>query len=324
MEKWNVYVTRMLPQPALDLLSEHCDVEINLDDRVLTKVELIEKVKDRDAILCLLTDNIDADVLDSASPRCRIFANYAVGYNNIDVAHATDKGIIITNTPGVLTEATADIAWTLLFSVARRVVEADKFVRNGLFKGWGPMMFLGMDITGKTIGIFGAGRIGSNFAKKAKAFNMKILYNDISANSDFELQTGAIFVDKERLLRESDFVSLHVPLIPSTRHLIGEAEFKIMKKTAILINTSRGPVVDEKALVKALDEGDIWGAGLDVYENEPAIEPGLIGMDNVVLLPHIASATFETRINMGIIAVRNIIDAMQGAKPENCVNPEVL
>jgi glyoxylate reductase len=324
MKRPNVYVTRMLPQPAIDLLKEHCDVEINPDDRVLDRSELLEKVKGRDAVLCLLTDAINAEVYDAAGPQCKIFANYAVGFNNIDIPEATKRGIIVTNTPGVLTDATADLAWALLFSVARRVVESDKFTREGKFEGWGPLMFLGMDITGRTLGIIGSGRIGSNFAKKAKGFEMKILYNDVEPNKDFEQETGATFVDKETLLKESDFVSLHVPLLPSTKHLISDKELKLMKKTAILINTSRGPVVDEKALVRALRDGEIWGAGLDVYENEPALEPGLAELYNAVILPHIASATIETRTNMGLIAVRNILAVFKGERPETCLNPEVL
>ena len=323
-KKWNVYVTRMLPQPAIDLLKEYCDVEINPEDRVLARQELLDKVKGRDAVLCLLTDAIDAEVFDAAGPQCRIFANYAVGYNNVDVAEATKRGIIITNTPGVLTDATADLAWALLFSVSRRIVESDRFTREGKFVGWGPMMFLGRDITGKTLGVIGAGRIGSNFAQKARGFDMKILYTDIKPSAEFEKETGAVFADRETLLRESDFVSIHVPLLPETRHMIGEKEFKLMKKTAVLINTSRGPVIDEKALVKALKEGDIWGAGLDVYENEPELEPGLAELENVVILPHVASATIETRTNMGLIAVRNIIACIKGEKPQTCVNPEVL
>lgn len=324
MGKPNVYVARMLPQAAIDLLREQCEVEINPEDRVLTREELLEKVKGRDAVLCLLTDTIDDEVLEAAGPRCRIFANYAVGFNNIDVEAATKREIIITNTPGVLTDATADFAWALLFSVSRRMVESDGYTREGKFKGWAPMLFLGRDITGKTLGVIGAGRIGANFAKKSKGFGMKILYNGVKSNKEFEKETSAVFVDKETLFKESDFISIHVPLLPSTRHFVGEKEFKLMKKTAIFINTSRGPVVDEKALVKALAQGEIWGAGLDVYENEPALEPGLVELDNVVIVPHIASATIETRTNMGLMAVRNIIAVFKGEIPPNCVNPKVL
>lgn len=324
MDKPNVYVTRMLPEKAIDLLKETCDVEINPDDRVLNKEELLQKVKGRDAVLCLLTDQIDDDVFAAAGPKCKIFANYAVGYNNVDVQAATKRKIVVTNTPGVLTDATADLAWTLLFAVSRRVVESDRFLRQGEFKGWAPMMFLGCDITGKTLGIIGAGRIGANFAKKAVGFNMKTLYSDLAPNKDFEKETGAEFVKKDELLQRSDFVSIHVPLMPETEHLIGERELSLMKKTAVLINTSRGPIVDEKALVQALEKKTIWGAGLDVFENEPALEPGLAELENVTILPHIASATIETRTNMAFIAVRNILAVMNNQSPLNCVNKEVL
>ena len=324
MKKPNVYVTRNLPEIPIDLLKEHCDVEINPDDRVLSRRELLEKVQGRDAVLCLLTDTIDSEVFNAAGPSCKIFANYAVGYNNIDVTEATKRKIIVTNTPGVLNDATADLTWALLFSVARRIVESDKYTRAGKYKGWNPLLFLGRDITGKILGIMGGGRIGSNLMKKASGFDMKILYSDIERKPDLEKTYGAVYRDKESLLRESDFVSVHVPLTPETTHLISDKEFGIMKNSAVLINCSRGPIVDEKALVRALKNGDIWGAGLDVYENEPEIETELKNLDNVVLVPHIGSATIETRTNMGLIAVRNIIAVFNGKQPETCVNPEVL
>lgn len=321
--RWNVFVTRMLPQPAIDLLKEHCDVEINPEDRVLDRQELLAKVKGRDAVLCLLTDIIDDEVFAAAGPQCKLFANYAVGFNNVDVEAATRRGIMISNTPDVLTDATADLAWTLLFAVARRVVESDRYLRDGKFKGWGPMLLLGRDITGKTLGVIGTGRIGGAFARKAKGFEMKVLYNDIARNERFEAETGGVYVDKETLLKEADFVSVHVPLMPSTRHLISSNEFKLMKETAILINTSRGPVVDEKALCHALQTKEIWGAGLDVYENEPEVEPGLLACENAVLLPHVASATIDTRTNMGLIAVQNIIAALHGQTLPTLVNKDV-
>ncbi|MDN5326007.1 MAG: glyoxylate reductase [Moorella sp. (in: firmicutes)] len=322
MAKWNVYVTRPVPQPALDLLAGHCDLEINPEDRVLTRAELLEKVRGRDGILCLLTDILDDEVF-TAAKGARIFANLAVGFNNVDLEAATRHGIMITNTPGVLTEATADMAWALLFAVARRVVEGDKFTRAGKFKGWGPLLMLGQEITGKTLGVIGAGRIGTAFARKARGFDMKVLYHDVQPSKAFEEATGGQFVDKETLLKEADFVSLHVPLMPSTTHLISTPELKLMKKTAILINTSRGPVVDEKALVKALREKEIWGAGLDVFENEPELAPGLADLENVVLCPHIASATWETRTNMALMAANNLLAALRGELPPQCLNPEV-
>jgi glyoxylate reductase len=322
-KKWNVYVTRAIPQPALDLLAQHCELEVNPEDRVLTKSELIAKVKGKDGVLCLLTDPIDTEVLDAAKG-AKMFANYAVGYNNIDLEGATQRGILISNTPGVLTEATADMAWALLFATARRVVESDKYTREGKFNGWGPMHFLGQEITGKTLGVVGGGRIGSSFARKATGFDMKILYNDIEPNAEFEKETGGQFVDFDALLKEADFVSLHVPLLPETTHLISERELKLMKKSAILINTARGPVVDEIALAKALKEGEIWGAGLDVYEWEPELAPGLTELDNVVICPHIASATYETRTKMGMMAVENLLAGLRGELPPNCLNPELV
>lgn len=320
----NVYVTRMIPEAPLTVLKEHCDVEINPDDRPLTRQELLAKVRGRDAVLSLLTDTIDDEVFMAAGSQCKVFANYAVGFNNVDVAAATKRGVIITNTPGVLDNATAEIAWALLFAVARRVAEADKFARAGLFQGWGPMMFLGQEIMGKTLGVIGTGRIGSKMARGAQGFGMRVLCCDEFKKTELEKDLGATYVDKDTLLKESDYVSLHTPLMPSTTHLISDREFKLMKKTAILINSSRGPIVDEKALVRALQAGEIWGAGLDVFENEPAIEPELRTMDNVVILPHIASATIEARTQMGMIAVRNIIKVLNGEAPETCVNPEVL
>ncbi|HEY8804392.1 MAG TPA: D-glycerate dehydrogenase [Clostridium sp.] len=324
MDKKKVYVTRRIPNEAIELLQKHFDVEINPLDRVLLRGELLDKVKGKDAVLCLLTDNIDKELIEAAGEKCKIFANYGVACNNIDISEATKSGVIITNTPEVLDDATADLAWTLLMVVSRRIVAADKFTRNGAFQSCDPMMFLGREITGKTLGLVGAGRIGFNFAKKAKAFDMKILYSDIIRNNKMEKELGAIYVDKETLLKQADFVSLHVPLLPSTIHYIGEKEFAMMKNTSVIVNTCSGPVIDEKALVKALKHGEIWGAGLDVFEHEPNIEPELLDMYNVSIVPHIASATMETRTNMGLIAAGNIIKVLNGEKPDTCVNLEVL
>ena len=324
MDKKKVYVTRIIPNEAIELLKKHFDVEINPRDRVLLRGELLEKIKGKDAVLCLLNDNIDKEVFETVGEKCKIFANYAVGYSNIDTVAATQSGVIITNTPQVLDDATADLAWTLLMVVSRRIIAADKFTRNGAFQSCDPMMFLGREITGKTLGIVGAGRIGFNFAKKAKAFDMKILYTDLLRNCEMEKELGAIYVDKKTLLKESDFVSLHVPLSHSTRHYISKKEFSMMKNTSVIVNTCSGPVIDEKALVKALKQGEIWGAGLDVFEHEPDIEPELLDMYNVVIVPHIASATMETRTNMGLTAANNIIKVLNGEKPDNCVNVEVL
>jgi len=321
---FNVYVTRMIPQAGIDYLKENCEtVDINPEDRVLSPPELLEAVKARDGILCLLTDRIDSEVFDAA-PRAKVFANMAVGYDNIDVPEATRRGIVITNTPGVLTDATSDFAWALLFSVARRVFEADKFTRAGKFVGWGPLVFLGGDITGKTLGIIGAGRIGTAVALKSAGFKMKVLYTDIRENKELEEKIGARRVAFEELLKKSDFVSIHVNLTPETHHLIGARELKLMKPSAYLINTSRGPVVDEAALVQALKEKRIAGAGLDVYEEEPKVHPELIELNNVILAPHIASATIETRGKMAFMAAENLVAVLRGQRPKNIVNPEVL
>lgn len=326
MARFNVYVTREIPQAGLDLLREFCDVEVNPEDRVLAREELIEAVRGRDGVLCLLTDTVDDEVLEAAGPRCKVFSNYAVGYNNIDVEAATRRGIAVTNTPGVLTKTTAELAWALMLSVARRIVEADRFTRAGKFRGWSPMLFLGSDLSGKVLGIIGAGRIGTAMALMSRGFGMRVLYYDpkIERNETLEYELEAKKVDLERLLRESDFISIHVPLSDETRHLIDERALSLMKPTAYLVNTSRGPVVDEAALVRALKERRIAGAGLDVYENEPELAPGLAECDNVVLAPHIGSATLETRSKMAKMAASNLIAVLRGERPQHIVNPEVL
>jgi glyoxylate reductase len=324
MKKPSVFVTRLIPQANIDELKKHFDVEVNYEDAALPKAELFSKIKGRDALLTQLTEMVDGELLDAAGPQLKIVANFAVGFNNFDLAAATSRGVVLTNTPGVLDNATATHTWGLLLATARRIVESDRYVRDGKWKGWAAMAFNGLDVDGRTLGIAGLGRIGQNVARKAKGFDMKIIYSGRSRNLDFEKQFGATHVDKETLLKESDFLSLHVPLTAETRHYIGEKEFKLMKKTAVLINASRGAVVDEKALVKALREKEIWGAGLDVFENEPQIESGLAELDNVVIVPHIASSTIETRLAMGRIAANNIIKVLQGEPPETCVNPDVL
>jgi len=303
---------------------EH-DVEVNPYDRVLTREELLQAVKGRDGILCLLTDKIDAEFFDAAGPQLKVVSNYAVGYDNIDVDEATKRGIVVTNTPGVLTETTADLAWALIMSVARRIVEADKFTRAGKYEGWAPMLFLGQDVHGKTLGIVGMGRIGQAVARRAKGFNMKVLYNDIRRiPEELEKELNATFASMDEVIENSDFISLHTYLSPETYHLINEEKLKRMKKTAYLINTSRGPVIDEAALVKALKEGWIAGAGLDVYEFEPKLVPGLAECENAVLLPHIASASVETRTKMATMAAENLLAVLAGRMPPNPVNPEVM
>jgi glyoxylate reductase len=317
------YVTRPLPQPAIDLLKNECDVDMNPDDTAVTQPELVEKVKGKDGVLCLLTDTIDEQVIEAAD-RVKVLANFAVGYDNIDVEAATSRGILVTNTPGVLTDTTAELAWALVFAAARRTAEADRFTRKGRFVGWSPTLFLGQDITGKTLGVVGAGRIGTAFAEKSHGFRMKILYHDIEPNPDFEKLTGGTYVSLESLLGQSDVISLHVPLTPATVHLIGKEQLGRMKSTAILVNTSRGPVVDEQALAEALKNGQIAGAALDVYEEEPKICPALLTLDNVVLAPHIGSASVETRTKMAVMAAENLVAALRGEVPKNLVNPEAL
>ena len=322
MEKWKVFVTRKLPQKALDWLGEKCELEVNPENRILKKEEVIKGVKGKDGLLCLLTDKIDAEVMDSAD--LKMIANYAVGFDNVDVKAATKRKIPVSNTPGVLTDATAELAWALLFSMARRVVEGDKFCRAGKYKGWDPMLLLGMDLKGKTLGVVGAGRIGTAFALKSRGFGLKVLYTDKRKNELLEKELGAKQVELRELLKEADFVSIHTTLTPKTKHLIGEKELRIMKPKAILINASRGPMLDEKALARALKEGWIFGAGLDVYENEPEMEPELLDLDNVVLLPHLGSATEETRTKMALMAAENLVAGLKGGVPPNCVNPEVF
>lgn len=318
-----VFISRMLPHVALDYVKEKCNVEVNEADTALPKGELIAKLQGRGGLISLLTDTIDEEVFQKC-PDLRVVSNVAVGYNNIDVKAATRYRVMVTNTPGVLDDTTADFTWALLMATARRVVEADRYVREGKFTEWRLILFLGQDVHHKTLGIVGLGRIGKAVARRAKGFDMRILYTDVKrADEATERELGATFVDKETLLRESDFISLHVPLFPETTHYISQAELNMMKPTAILVNAARGPVVDEKALVKALKERQISGAGLDVFEREPLVEPGLLELDNVVLAPHIASASVETRNRMALMAAENCVAALTGKRPPNLVNSEV-
>ncbi|MCD6593607.1 D-glycerate dehydrogenase [Candidatus Bathyarchaeota archaeon] len=325
-DRKKVYLTRELPQEAMDLLKSKFEVEVWPEEIPPPKSLLKEKMREVDGLICLLTERIDREVIEAAGPQFRGISQVAVGYDNIDIKAATEKGIYVTNTPGVLTETTADYAFALLMATARRIAEADRYVRSGKWKiPWGLMMLLGQDIWGKTIGIIGMGRIGTAVARRAKGMNMKILYYDVVRNEKAEKELGAKYVDLETLLKESDFVTLHVPLLPSTRHLINEERLKLMKKTACLINTSRGPVVDEKALYKALKEGWIWAAGLDVWEKEPTDPDNpLLKLDNVTASPHIASGSIATRTKMALMAVENMIAILEGKVPPNLVNKEVL
>jgi len=298
-------------------------VEANARDRNLGRDELLAGVQGRDALLTMLNDTIDDEVLAAAGPLCRIVANYAVGFNNVDLAAATRRGVLVTNTPGVLTETTADLAWALMMAVARRIPEAQAFVRGGNWSGWGPMQFLGHDLHGATLAVIGAGRIGTAVGLRSTGFRMRLLYVDQHNNLELD-RIGGRRVDLEAALRQADFVSLHLPLVPETHHLIGRRELEMMKPTACLINTARGPVIDEAALVEALRARRIAGAGLDVYENEPALTPGLAELDNVVCIPHLGSATEATRGRMAVMAAANILAALNGREPPNLVNREVL
>lgn len=323
-QKPRVLVTQLIPQAGMDLLHTFADVDVNPDpDRIWTKEEVIAHLPGHDALLCLLTNPIDAAVMDAA-PGLKIIANMAVGYNNIDLGAATTRHIPITNTPGVLTDTTADFAWALLMATARRVAEADRFTRAGKFHGWGPLMLIGGDIAGKTLGIVGFGRIGRAVAERARGFHMRVLYYDTQpADPEVEHHLNASRAALGDLLAQSDFVTIHVNYTPETHHLIGAAQLARMKDTAYLINTARGAVVDEGDLVDALRNHAIAGAGLDVYENEPEIHPGLLEQENVVLAPHIASASITTRNAMATIAVENIQAVFAGRRPPNLVNPEV-
>jgi glyoxylate reductase len=319
MRKWDVYVTRRIPDAGLAILDREIGgYSMNPRDRRLSREELVEACRGRDGILCLLTDRFDAEVIKEIGDRCRVIANYAVGFDNIDVAAASAAGIVVTNTPGVLTETTADLTWALLMAVARRVCEADRFVRAGRFSGWDPMLLLGSDVHGKTLGLVGAGRIGEAVGRRAAGFSMKILYCDAVRCESLDAM-GAERLSLDDLLARADFVSIHVPLTPETKGMIDRRRLKAMKAGAYLINTSRGPVIDEAALAEALRDGPLAGAALDVYENEPAINPSLLELENVVLAPHIGSASRETRGRMAEMAAENIVAVLKGREAPNPV-----
>lgn len=318
-----IYVTRRIPEVGLTMLeSAGHTLDISPKDGVLTRAELLAalKAKPYDAVLCLLTDTIDAEVFD-AVPTAKVFANYAVGFNNIDVETAKARGITITNTPGALTDTVAEHTIALMLAITSRIAEGDRLVRAGKYEGWGPMMLLGTDLRGKTLGLLGAGRIGGRVAEiAAHGLGMQVLYNDVKQNAEIEKAVGARFVPStEDVLKEADVVSIHVPLLESTTHLINAERLKLMKPSAYLVNSSRGPVIDEAALVAALKAGTIRGAALDVFEHEPALAPGLAELDNVVLTPHIASATDRARDEMARLAADNLIAVLKGEAPKNPV-----
>ena len=322
--KKKIWVSRRLPESVMELLEKNFEVDCNPRDRGLSREELLVMVKGRDGLLPLLTDRIDHEVMEAAGGQLRVIANYAVGFNNIDVPAATARKIAVSNTPGVLTDTTADLTMALILGVARRLVEADQFTRAGKYESWAPLLFLGADVHHKTLGLLGFGRIGYAVAKRALGFDMRILYhNTRRADPELEKQVQARYVDRETLLREADFLSVHVPLTPETRGFLSTREFSLMKPTAFLVNTARGEVIDEEALMEALKNGKIAGAGLDVFEHEPAIPPALFSLNNVILLPHIGSGSVETRTKMGLMAAENLIAAFEGKIPPNCLNPEV-
>jgi len=321
-----IFVTRRIPQAGLDILSNagH-EVVVSEKDGVLEKNELLDSLRyhNPDAVISLLTDEIGAEAFDAA-PNAKIFANYAVGFNNIDLEEAKKRGITITNTPGVLTDTVAEHAVALILAAALRIAEGDRFTRAGKYQGWAPMLLLGTDLKGKTLGILGAGRIGQRTAQIAsRGFEMEIIYYDVQRNEQLESECRAQFKESvEEVLREADVVSVHVPLLDSTRHLINAERLKMMKPESYIVNTSRGPVIDEAALVEALREGTICGAALDVYEDEPRLAEGLAELENAVLTPHIASATVETRGKMSEMAAKNVIEFLNGNRPPNVVEPQ--
>jgi len=324
-KKPKVYVTREMPERGLRIIKERFEAQVWPDYAPPPKKTIIEKAAKVDALATLLSDKIDAEVFDAA-PNLKIVAQMAVGFDNIDVNEATKRGIYVTNTPGVLTETTADFAWALLMAVARRVVEADKYVRMGKWKvGWHPMMMQGRDIYGATIGIVGLGRIGCAIAKRAKGFDMTVLYYDVVRRPDFEKEYKIQFTHLDTLFQKADYVTINVPLTKETYHLVDEKKLKLMKKTAYLINNARGPIVDEKALYKALKEGWIAGAALDVFEQEPTpLENPLLQLDNVVVAPHISSSSYETRSRMAEMVAENLVAFFEGKIPPNLVNPDVV
>jgi len=322
--KPKVFATHGLFAPARTLLEKHFDVEYWTRPERPPREELLRRVADKDALICLLTEKVNDELLDRA-PKLRIAATVSVGYDNIDVAACTRRKIVATHTPGVLDDSTADFAFALLMAIARRIVEGDAWMRTGTWPGWNLDQLCGGDVFGKTLGILGFGRIGRAMARRARGFDMRILYNDANrAGAEVERELHAQYVERDRLLAESDFVSIHVPLLPETRRLINAETLAKMKRGSYLINTSRGPVVDEGALAAALDAKQIAGAALDVFENEPQAHPALVTRKDVILTPHIASASVETRTKMAVMAVENVIALFDGRQPPNALNPEAL
>ena len=324
MSKPKILVTRPLFPSARAILDQHFDAEYWQPAERISRAELLKRVAEKEALICLLTEKVDEELL-AAAPKLRIAATVSVGFDNVDVVACTRHKVIATNTPGVLDDTTADFAWTLLMAIARRLLEGDAWMRSGTWPGWDLDQLLGGDVWGKTLGVMGFGRIGRGVARRSQGFQMRVLYHDaVRAPADVEKELHAEFVDRDRLFRESDFISLHVPLLPDTRHLISKENLGKMKPTAYLINTSRGPVVDEAALADALENKKIAGAALDVFEAEPKVHPALIARKDVILTPHIASASVETRTKMAVMAANNVVAAFDGRRPPNALNADAL
>ncbi len=319
-----VLVTRALSDDVLSYLDEHCSVTLHDEDRPMPRERLLTEVKGKHGMLPMLTDRIDEETLEAAGTDLVVVANYAVGYDNVDVAACTKRGVLVTNTPDVLTDATADLAWTLILAASRRVVEGDRLIRAGRPWSWAPDFMLGREVSGKTLGVVGLGRIGQAVCWRGRGFGMRLQYHSRTPKPEAEAAVAVEYRDFSELLEEADVITVHVSLSEDTRHLFGAEEFRAMKPTAVFVNTTRGAVVDEAALVTALRTREIFAAGLDVYEREPEVHPGLLSLDNVVLAPHLGSATVETRTAMGMLAAKNLVAALEGERPPSLVNPEAL
>ena len=320
----SVLISKHIYQEAVDYLSGRVDLDYHDSDEGLSAADLRARLAGRDGLICQLTDRVDSTLMDSV-PNVRVISNVAVGFDNIDIPAATERGVIVTNTPGVLTDTTADLAFALLLGAGRRLGEAERYLRAGRFKQWRIDLLTGWDIWGSTLGVFGMGRIGQAVARRGRGFNMRVLYYDpFRQSAEVEEELGIEYATKDELLAQADFVSLHCALTAETRHLIGAAELRSMKRTAVLVNTSRGPVVDEAALADALETGMIAAAGLDVFEKEPEVHPKLVGLENALIVPHIASASVATRTRMCTMAAENMAAGLAGERPPNIVNPDVL
>ncbi len=321
--RWPVLVTRRLPRVAMDAISSRCDADVWDEQTAIPRAELLRRVAGKAGAVTLLTEKVDAEFLDAAGEDLVVVANYAVGFDNIDVEECTRRGVMATNTPEVLTDTTADTAWALMMAAGRRVTEGDRFLRSRQKWIWGPEMMLGQDVHHKVLGIVGFGRIGQAVARRAQGFGMRMIYYDtFRPPAEVEREVGAEYRDLDDLLGEADFISIHVALTPETRHLFGPDQFRRMKPTAVIVNTSRGPVIDEAALAGALKSGEIFAAGLDVFENEPDVHPELLEVENAVVIPHLGSATVDTRDAMGMLAAENLVTALEGGRPPTLLNPE--